>query len=104
MLNIYMIPNNKLKDAKKVLENPDVVLNKWARNGYTLRDAKTLGIQKEVAYLYVEGPEEFFKEHEKEITEIETVEKTKGSEFDEVKKKIDDEQSGALSGVGAIFG
>lgn len=104
MLNIYRIPSEKIRDAKAVLENPDVVVNRWARNGYILRDAKILGLDKNCYYVYAEGPEEFFKEHEKEITSIEGIEKISGAEFDEVKQKIDDEQNNALSGVGAIFG
>ena len=104
MLNIYRIPSEKIRDAKAVLENSDVVTNMWARNGYLLRDAKILGINKNCSYIYAEGPEEFFQKHENELTSIEGIEKVSGEEFNEVKQKIDDEQNNALSGVGAIFG
>ncbi|MEM0372464.1 MAG: hypothetical protein QXO69_01305 [archaeon] len=104
MLNIYRIPSEKIRDAKAVLENPDVVVNMWARNGYIFRDAKTLGLDKKCSYVYAEGPQEFFEKHEKELTSIEGIEKVSGEEFGKVKQKINDEQNNALSGVGSIFG
>lgn len=104
MIKLFAIPSEKIRDAKKILENPDVVTNKWARNGYNLRDAKILGFERDCSYLYVEGPEEFFKENEKQITEIEGVKTIDGNEFDEVKAKIDEEEAGKIAGIGSFFG
>ncbi len=104
MIKIYKIPSDKLGEVKKVIENPDVATNKWARNGYTLRDAKTLGFDDNASYLYVKGTEEFFKENEEQVISIEGVEEIKGEEYEKVKEKIEEEQSGAAAGIGAIFG
>ncbi|MFH0987223.1 MAG: hypothetical protein V1911_04240 [Candidatus Micrarchaeota archaeon] len=106
MINVYKLEGEGLKNAKKVLENPDVALNMWARNGYTMRDAKTLGLDKNCTYLYVNGLDEFFSGHEKEITSLAGIEKIKSGsdEYTKVKEKIEEEQNGAASGVGAIFG
>ena len=104
MIKIYKIPNEKLQEAKKVLENPDVAANNWARNGYSLRDAKILGFQENCNYLYVKALEEFFQKNEAQITGIEGVEETKGEEYEKVKNKIEEEQNSTASGIGAIFG
>jgi hypothetical protein len=99
MICIYFIPSDKIRDAKKILENPDVILNKWSRNGYTLRDAKMMGFDKAGSYLYVAGPEDFFKENEKDIAGIETVEKLKDKAYDEIKAKFDSESDSVAAGV-----
>ena len=104
MIKIYKIPSDKVRDAKKILENPDVVTNKWARNGYNLRDAKILGFEENAQYLFVEGPEDFFAECEKQITEIEGITIIEGEEFDKVKAKIDEEEAGKMAGIGSFFG
>jgi len=104
MIKIYKIPSDKIKEVKKVIENPDVAANKWARNGYILRDAKILGFEENASYLYVKAIDDFFKENEEQVTSIEGVEEIKGQEYEKVKEKIDEEQSGAATGIGAIFG
>ena len=104
MIKIYKIPNEKLQEAKKVIENSDVTTNKWARNGYTLRDAKILGFQENCNYLYIKALEEFFQKNETQITNIEGITETEGEEFEKVKTKIEEEQDSTASGIGAIFG
>lgn len=104
MLKIYKIPSDKVQEVKKILENPDVKENNWARNGYTLRDAKILGFEENVSYLYVKGLDEFFEQNEKQITEIENIIIIEGEEFEKVKTKIDEESDSTASGIGAIFG
>jgi len=104
MIKIYKIPNEKLQEVKKILENSDVITNKWARNGYTLRDAKIIGFDENCNYLYVKAIEEFFQENEKQITSIEGIKEIKEEEYEKVKKKIEEEQNSTASGIGAIFG
>ncbi len=103
MINIYKIKPDAIKEVKKVLENPDVAANKWARNGYTLRDSKSLGVEEDCYYLYVNADEEFFNQNEEQIM-IEGVEKLQGEEYEKIKNLIEEEQSGAAAGIGAIFG
>ncbi|MCD6522296.1 MAG: hypothetical protein J7K68_00980 [Candidatus Diapherotrites archaeon] len=74
----------------------------FARNGYTLRDAKALGIDRDVYYLYIKAPEEFFKEHEKEIL-IEGVKPLESVEYENVKRVIEAEEENVASGI-ALFG
>lgn len=110
MINIYRIDTSTLSEVKKILEEPErveegkIVRNEFARNGYTLRDAKSMDFEKNCSYLYVKGEEEFFEKNEKRLTDIENVEKIEGKEYEEVKAKIEEEASEAEEGIGAIFG
>lgn len=114
MINIYRIKSSALAEVKKILEEPEgmkevepgkqeYIRNEFARNGYTLRDAKSMGIEKDCFYLYINGPDEFFTKNEERITKIEGVEKISGEEYDQVKNKIEAEAGGAEEGVGSVF-
>lgn len=114
MINIYRIESSALAEAKKILEMPEgmkevepgkqeYIKNEFARNGYTLRDAKSMGIEKDCSYLYIDGLDEFFQKNEESLTKIDGVEKISGEEYEEVKNKIEGEESSAEEGVGAVF-
>lgn len=108
MEKAYRIEPSTLKDVKNVLEAEDMVedetdINQWKRQGYNLRDAKSLGMDKEGTYLHVEGDEKFFKENEEEI-DLEGVEEVEGEEKEKVINKIKEEQEKAAEGMGTIFG
>ena len=114
MLNIYKIESSALIEAKKILEaqegmkeiepgKQEYVKNEFARNGYILRDAKSMGIDRNCSYLYIDGPDEFFAKNEEKLTKIEGLEKTSGEEYEEIKNKIEAEAGGAEQGVGAVF-
>ena len=70
----------------------------FARNGYNLKDGKTLG-EEDGYVLYVEGSDEFFKEHEKEVL-IEGVTDLQGENYDRLKKAIEEEENNVASGIG----
>jgi hypothetical protein len=78
-------------------------VNEFKKQGYILRDAKALDIDKKVFYLYIDAPEDFFKRNEKILIDngAKVLDKT---ETENIKKKIDDAESNASSGVGFIFG
>jgi hypothetical protein len=79
-------------------------VNEWARNGYSLRDAGSMGLSEQCSYLYVKAEtEDFFKKNEKAIM-VEGVKELKGEELEKVRKKVEEEQESAAAGVGAIFG
>lgn len=110
-VRIYKIESSGFSEVKKVLERPEITTvegkeefkkNEFARNGYTLRDGKSLGLD-EANYLYIKAEDEFFKEHEKEIM-LEGVKLLDGEESEKVKNLIDAEQNSAEAGVGAVFG
>lgn len=75
----------------------------FARNGYIIREGKVLGVSDEdVYYLYVDGPEEFFQAHEKEILDA-GGKPVEGSEYEQVKEAIEKEENNVATGL-ALFG
>ncbi len=108
MEKVYKIEPKALKDVKKALEADDVVeenetnLNQWKRQGYDLRDSESLGFEEEGSYLYVEAPEDFFKENEEEI-DHEGVKEKEGEEKQKIIDAIEEEKEKAAQGMGTIF-
>lgn len=79
-----------------------LTVNNFARNGYILRGAKALGVEKDCSYLYIKAEEDFFKENESLIL-IDGVKKVENG-FEELKNKIESEEEAAAQGLGGIFG
>ncbi len=75
----------------------------FARNGYIVREGKALGVtDDEVYYLYVDAPDEFFKNHEEEIKEAGGA-LVEGPEYEAVKDAIEREENNVATGL-ALFG
>jgi hypothetical protein len=127
MKKIYEVPADKIDKLKKILEAPDGIsgeldveleaeqgkggkekakswkANEFKKQGYILREAKTLDISKKVFYLYIQAEDNFFKSHEKILLDA-SAKLLKGSEGDDIIKKIENSESNASSGIGFIFG
>ena len=127
MKKIYEITADKIDKLKKILEAPDGIsgeldveleveqgkggkekakswkANEFKKQGYILREAKTLDINKKVFYLYIQAEDNFFKSHEKILLDT-GAKLLKGSEGDDIIKKIENSESNASSGIGFIFG
>ena len=129
MIRIYEIELAKLQKIKNVLEAPDVAgeelevelekeagkkgsamekarawkVNEFKKNGYILREAKALNIDKKVSYLYISGDEGFFHRNEKTLLEL-GAKKLEGKEADDVRDKIEALEQGASEGIGFVFG
>lgn len=126
-VKIYEIEPQFLTKIKNTLEAPDIVsgelgveiekeqgkgvmekakawkINEFKRNGYILREAKTLGIDKKVSYLYISAPDDFFNRNEKLLLDL-GAKVVKNKEYEEVKAKIEEVELGASSAVGFVFG
>ncbi len=128
MIKIYEIPTDKLDKIKNILEAPEKAvgeldveiekeagrkgskvekakewkINEFKRQGYILRDAKALEIDKKISYLYIDANEDFFERNEKVLVEA-GAEVLKDKEYNEIKEKIDKLESGASQGMGLIF-
>ena len=77
--------------------------DQFARNGYTIRDAKIIGVPDfDGYYLYIPGDKEFFDAHGKEITDAggKVVE---SSEYELVKDEIEKEEKNVGEGL-SLFG
>lgn len=95
-VRIFRISPAKIGGIRQV-----VALDHWARNGYTLQAAKTIGINIDDYVLYVDGPDAFFASHLKEVL-IEGVTEVKGNEFDNIKKAFAGAEDSTASGI-AMF-
>ena len=129
MIKIYEISKENLAKIKAILEASDVVsgeiegvelesesgkkgakvekakewkLNEFKRQGYILRDAKALDIEKPCSYLYIEGSEDFFSKNEKILLDA-GAKALSGEEFDKVKEKIKAGEDAAAESIGAVF-
>lgn len=127
MIKIYEIEPNNLQKIKNILEAPETAagelaveiekehgkgvmekakawkINEFKRNGYVLREAKSIGIEKRVSYLYISAPEDFFERNEKILVDN-GAKVLSGKEYDGVKIKIEESEAGAAGGLGLIFG
>jgi len=127
MIKIYEIELSELQKIKSVLEAPDSAvgqldfeiekeegkgimekakmwkINEFKRVGYILREAKALGIDKKVAYLYIKADEDFFERNEKILIDL-GVKILEGKEYEEIKEKIEALEKEASEGLGFIFG
>ncbi len=127
MKKIYEIPADKIDKLKKILEAPDGIsgeldveleseqgkggkekakswkANEFKKQGYILREAKTLEISKKVFYLYIQAEDNFFNSNEQILLEA-GAKLLKTPESDEIIKKIENSESNASSGIGFIFG
>lgn len=112
-MRIYKIEAGASAAVKKILDTEEKMeqqpdgsqkwkINEFARAGYTLRDAKTLGIEDNCSFLCIKADGAFFVKNEKEIL-LDGVKKIEGAEFEKVKQKIDEEKGGAETGMGAVF-
>ncbi len=108
IINIYEIEN--LGEVKKVLEASDTKDAKgyWVKNpfivqGYRIQEAGTLGINKQVNYLYIKASDEFFEKYEKALLNA-GAKKLEGAEKSNVQKKFEGAEDESLAGMGYIFG
>lgn len=129
MIKIYEIPSEKLSAVKAILEAPEKEageiagleleteagkkgakveaakewkINEFKRQGYLLRDAKSLGLEKACSYLYIDASEDFFERNEKTLLDAGARE-LKGEELEKVKEKIKAGEEAAAKSIGAIF-
>lgn len=128
MIKIYEISSDKLAKIKSVLEAEDspgedlgvdfevgegkkteIVrakswkINEFKRQGYLLRDASALEINKKCSYLYINAGDDFFKKNEKILLDF-GAKLLSGKEYNEVKEKIENAEKLASEGLGFLFG
>ena len=128
MIKIYEILGNKMAAVKAILEAPDVAAgelagveiekeagkgqlekakawkaNEFKKQGYLLRDAKALGIEKKCSYIQIDADDDFFKRNEKMLLDAGAKALT-GKDLEDVQAKIKAGEEAAAESIGAIFG
>lgn len=96
-VKIYKIDPTKISVIRQALS-----ADHWARNGYTLRAGKGLGIDIDEYFLYTKVDDEFITKHEAEVL-VEGVTVVEGNEFENIKKAVESEEDSVASGI-ALFG
>lgn len=91
----------KIEAAKKA---GNLKINEFARNGYTLRAAKGVGLEGEANYLYIKAPDEaFFKRNEPALISA-GAKPLSGADAAKVQKAFESGEEGSAFGMGMIFG
>jgi len=98
---IFVVPKEKLKEAKAILEGSPYEEDSFARLGYKLKEAKYLGLEGEDAYIYLDVGED---KVERVRERLQAFRELEGEEKEKVRKAFEEEESGAAAGIGAIFG
>ena len=96
------VKNSKCGQPFK-FEKKEFFANQFKLQGYKLQDAASLGISKTVNYLLIDANEDFFKKNEKTLLTA-GAKALKNKEFEDVKKKFESAEAGAVESMGAIFG
>ncbi len=101
---VYFIDEEAYQEIDKTLKENPYEEGSFARQGYVVRDAKSLLNKGKGYYLYIDAPEEFFEKNEEKILSIEGVEEVKDrNKVKEIIDRIRREEESAEEGVGAIF-
>lgn len=97
---VYAIFEVKNEDAGKITEvtKDDVV----SRQSITIRDASSLGVDKDVTYVKIEGSEKGVKQGEKMLDDM-GAKKLSGKKAKEIDDKITSQDDSAAEGMGMIF-
>lgn len=74
----------------------------FSRNGYKIKDGATVGEDKEKVYIFMRATDEFAKFAKEALKDVAAVSKSDVAE--RIAKKIEEEESSAQVGFGAIFG
>jgi GR25 family glycosyltransferase involved in LPS biosynthesis len=101
MEEIFYVPEERYLKMKEILEENPYDEKSFARIGYKIREAKSLGIEKNGYFLYIKADKDFLemaKEKLKDVTEDCEEEILKMA-----KKAIEEEENNAISGFGLIF-
>jgi hypothetical protein len=99
---VFESPASEKAKLSALLEADPYAEKSFSRNGYKLKDGGILGQDKEKAYLLIRCTDEFAKFAREKLAAIASESKPEVAAA--VKKKIEEEESNAEVGFGAIFG
>ena len=99
---VFYVPPEKYKEAKKVVEADPYAEDSFAKAGYKLKEAKTLGVGEEGYYIYVKASEDFLGKARERLRDI--AEELEGEAKEKVAKAVEEEEAAASAGLGNLFG
>lgn len=102
MYIVFEIPVADKAKLTAILEADPYAQPSFSRNGYKLKDGAVVGQDKEKAYLFIKCTDEFAKLAKEKLNGIAA--ECKPEVASAVAKKIEEEESNAEVGFGAIFG
>lgn len=95
---VYIYPMEMSKDMQKMLDEEF-----WKRLGPTVRDCKTMGLDKDGMCLYIKAQDELAAEAKKLLGDS-AAKELGGEEGEALLKAFRDEAEAAEAGIGAMFG
>lgn len=98
MESVYFYEDRVSKDVAKILED-----DFFKRVGYTVRECKLMGSERKGYFLYIKSNSENLDRAEEKLKDL-GLEKLMGSEKQIVTRAFIEEEEGAASGMGMIFG
>jgi hypothetical protein len=98
MKAVFFVGGDKYAEAKNKVYADDLV----ARQSIVIKDCSSLGVKKEGYYIQIDGDEHALKHAEKLLHG--TAEMLKGKDAEKVNATIEEQESSAAEGFGAIFG
>ena len=97
MLSVFYLGKDG-KKGEEILKKDDIC----SRQSIALREAKTLGIDKEGYFLFFQGSEEACERAKKLLKEL--VKEVEEKILEKARKAYEEESEKALQGFGGIFG
>jgi len=103
---VYEIAMNEKKKLDVVLKADPYAELSFAKQGFKLKEGKSVGGAGDKLYLYTSGEDAFFKYAEGKLKEggVESCTRCASDLESKIVKQIHDEDSSAEQGLGAIFG
>ena len=102
MKKLYECEIEKRSELTAILEADPYAQNSLARIGYKMKEGSSLGEDEKKLYVYVDAEEEKVKVFDEKLKEI--AKPSSPEDSSRIIAKIDEEEAGAVAGVGAIFG
>ncbi|MBI5159714.1 hypothetical protein HY992_06355 [Candidatus Micrarchaeota archaeon] len=88
----------------ELLKSDPYVGRSFSKQGYTLKEGKSVGAEADKYYVLINADDEFFKWAEEKFKAVENVKRTGKETEAKIIAVIDEEASAAEGGLGAIFG
>ena len=101
MEEIFYISQHNYSRLKEILEENPYDEKSFARVGYKIREARSLGIEEDGFFLYIKADEEFLKNAKKKLSDV--INNCEEEILKKAKKAFEEEENNAIIGFGLMF-